>query len=82
MFSDLEKLPLVVMVEHYEVWVILGHAYGLFTGFHTLVYCWMIFFGKKLANFVLFQTPQKFIQQRKNEAISETNMQKNNCDVR
>lgn len=32
--------------------------------------------------YISFQASQKFIQQGKNEAISETNMQKNNCDVR
>ena len=31
-----KKLPLVVMIEHYKVWVILGHVYGLFAGFHTI----------------------------------------------
>ena len=31
-----EKLPLVVMVEHYEVWVILGHVYELFAGFPSI----------------------------------------------
>ena len=33
-----ENLPLalVVMVEYYEVWVILRHVYGLFIEFHTL----------------------------------------------
>ena len=33
---DFEKLPLVVTVECYEVWVILEHVYGLFAGFHAI----------------------------------------------
>ena len=33
---DFENLALVVMVERYEVWVILGHVYGLFARFHTV----------------------------------------------
>ena len=32
MFLDFEKPPLVVMTNHYEIWVILRHVYGLFAG--------------------------------------------------
>ena len=33
---DFKKPSLVAMVERYEVWVILGHVYELFTEFDTI----------------------------------------------
>ena len=65
MFLDFEKLPIVVMVERYEVWVILGHVYWLFAEFHAIysvlndtqeqvLYCHQLFC-------LVFQTKQFFL---------------------
>ena len=66
MFLDFEKLPLVVMIDYHEIWVILRHVYGLFAG-ETSVILLSIFLSPILSTndiLSIFESTWSFLHPR------------------